>query len=750
MGRAARRANSSQIAQETVVSGRNLSHLPFCGTVDHLSDSRLVFALDIGTRKVAGLLADVGPGGYRVRDVEVEEHAQRAMLDGQIHDVDLVAQVVRRVAGRLSERAGFPLKEVAVAAAGRSLRTVRHKLMREVSPLEEITPELVFATELEAVQAAEALLRAPDQSDGEIAMHCVGYSTVAHYLDGSPIANLVGQRGGRIGVEIIATFLPRVVLDSMATVLQRAGLELSSLTLEPIAAIAVVIPPTMRRLNLALVDIGAGTSDIAITAGGSVVAYGMVPVAGDEVTEALCEQYLLDFPVGEQVKRALSDVPAVTFRDVLGSEQTVASNEICQHLAGSVDNLAEQIAGEILRLNGKSPQAVMLVGGGALTPGLPERLAAHLGLPAGRVAIQGRDLVKALVGQTGCLQGPDCITPIGIALMTRERQAFGFNNVYVNGRLVRLVSVHRGTVADALLAAGIKVRHLHGRPGPALTVEVNGKPHFIRGTLGRPGQIRVNDQPATLETVVVDRDRIRVVPGEEGEPGSGKVGDVVPHEARKRITIDGDPVELAPVVLMNGVRVGLDATLVDGAKIVHRGVATVGDCLAHLGLADPRRAPTVLRYTLNGVPRVKRVDHYRVTINGAPAGPDTPINDGDAVTIETGRAGIRLADLLAGERQGHALALTVNGEKVLLPVGEPAFQVNGAPAAPETYVRNGDAIAVSWPEAPMVAELLKVVSFPVKPPTRGQRLKILVNGEPAEFITHLHDGDSVELGWEGE
>ncbi len=80
---------------------------------------------------------------------------------------------------------------------------------------------------------------------------------------------------------------------------------MEALTLEPIAAINVLVPPSMRRLNVALVDIGAGTSDIAITNHNTVVSYGMVPVAGDEITEALSNHYLLDFPVAEQAKRFL-------------------------------------------------------------------------------------------------------------------------------------------------------------------------------------------------------------------------------------------------------------------------------------------------------------------------------------------------------------------------------------------------------------------------------------------------------------
>ena len=93
-------------------------------------------------------------------------------------------------------------------------------------------------------------------------------------------------------------------MESLLSALKRANLEMEALTLEPIAAINVLIPPTMRRLNVALVDIGAGTSDIAITDYGTVVAYGMVPNAGDEITEALSDLYLLDFHQAEKAKRA--------------------------------------------------------------------------------------------------------------------------------------------------------------------------------------------------------------------------------------------------------------------------------------------------------------------------------------------------------------------------------------------------------------------------------------------------------------
>src|SRR5690606_7234841 len=120
-------------------------------------------------------------------------------------------------------------------------------------------------------------------------------------------------RGRVFSVEVLATFLPGVVVDSLEAVLVEAGLAMHGLTLEPVAALEAVIPATMRHLNLALVDIGAGTSDIALTGDGMVQAFAMVPRGGDAITEAVSKAFLLDFPVAEQVKRvaAAGDAAAV-------------------------------------------------------------------------------------------------------------------------------------------------------------------------------------------------------------------------------------------------------------------------------------------------------------------------------------------------------------------------------------------------------------------------------------------------------
>ncbi|MEG1683675.1 MAG: cell division protein FtsA, partial [Oscillospiraceae bacterium] len=82
----------------------------------------LIFALDIGTRSVIGVLGRAEGERFHVLAIEKEEHGRRAMLDGQIEDIEQVSKVARMVTDRLEAFAGVPLTRVCVAAAGRALR----------------------------------------------------------------------------------------------------------------------------------------------------------------------------------------------------------------------------------------------------------------------------------------------------------------------------------------------------------------------------------------------------------------------------------------------------------------------------------------------------------------------------------------------------------------------------------------------------------------------------------------------------
>ena len=213
----------------------------------------LIYALDIGTRSVIGLLARQEQDKMRVLEVERRPHERRTMLDGQIEDIRQVAKVVSEVTKSLEERSGRKLERACVAAAGRALRTERGEYCLELSAPEIVKGERISQLELEAVAAAERALQDKEQ---EQRMFLVGYTVTQLRLDHYPMTSLEGHTGQVLEAAVVATFLPSEVVDSLYAVMVEAGLEVASLTLEPIAALNAAIPEDIRLLNLALVDIG--------------------------------------------------------------------------------------------------------------------------------------------------------------------------------------------------------------------------------------------------------------------------------------------------------------------------------------------------------------------------------------------------------------------------------------------------------------------------------------------------------------
>ncbi len=704
-------------------------------------DKKLLFALDIGTRSVVGLVGEQTASGIRMLAVERQEHTTRAMLDGQIHDVPEVALVIGQVTARLADKVG-PLKRVSVAAAGRTLCTLTAGAEIECNGRGALTADEDRGLELAAIQTAQHQLATTKAVPDPTGYYCVGYSVVRFTLDGTTMKTLVGQRGKVAAIEVIATFLPRQVIDSLQAAIEAAGLEMATLTLEPIAAINVLIPPTMRHLNLALVDVGAGTSDVAITRDGSVIGYGMVPFAGDEVTEAVSQAHLLDFKVAEILKRKLgANAKKVSFTDVLGVAHKLPAAEIAACTGPVVADLAQAIAAQILALNSTPPQAVLLVGGGSLTPGLPEAVAEALGIVASRVAIRRPDTVEGLHDIPPALIAPDGVTPLGILNLAGGR-SLNFVQVRLNDKPFRLFNLGRLTVANALLVAGIDVRSLHGRPGMGLTVTVNGEKRFLPGSMGQTGHIIVNGREASFDESVNEGDVIKVEKGKDGASPKPTVGELIAVPDAFQVTVDGAPVTVGAVVTVNDKAAAADTRLADRDQIVCRRPETLGEVMA---IAGRPAEPKEYHYIVNGSERTF-VRWPVFVLNGVRCGPTATVAANDIVT--TLPVGAPTLGELVGLDEAAEAMLTVlfNGDKCQVPLRRNSFTVAGKPATAADVARSGSYIDFSSYEIqPMVSDVLLAAAFDPHSLPSGSRVNVLVNDRAAEFTTPVKNGDKVDL-----
>lgn len=512
---------------------------------------QLVFGLDIGTRSIVGTVGYRTGEHFHVVAQCIREHETRAMLDGQIHDIHKVGTTISEVKRCLEEKTGRKYTDVCIAAAGRVLRTTTANVEYEFPADKEVNGEDIYALDSMGVEKAyEEFLKT---NNTEMKFYCVGYSVVRYYLNHYPIGNLEGHKAKYIGADIIATFLPDDVVDGLYKAVGIAGLEVANLTLEPIAAIQVAIPEMYRMLNIALVDVGAGTSDISITNDGSIIAYGMIPIAGDALTEVIAKHCLVDFKTAEQIKREAGEKETIEYKDIMGLSQTISRDKVLEVAAPVIKDMTKQVADKIKELNGnKSVSAAFVVGGGGKLPGYTVELASQLGIQHERVAVRGEEVMLNIVfHEEDAKRDSLMVTPIGICLSFYE-QSNNFIFVYFNEQRIKLYDNNKLAVVDAAMQAEFVNAGLFPKRGKELNYFVNGKPRITRGSLGEAAVITVNGQEADIYTQIHANDQIRVVESTAGEPAALDINQLPEYNTALWVEVNEKKVELPVFAMVNG------------------------------------------------------------------------------------------------------------------------------------------------------------------------------------------------------
>ena len=499
-----------------------------------------VFALDIGTRSIIGMVGIVEENKVKIIAIEREEHAERAMIDGQIENIEKVATLAGKVKKRLEDKIRFKLTKVCVAAAGRALRSKRAEFELELPGTQLIDDEIISRLEAGAITKAEEAFDAENEAAEDTRrFYLVGYTVCQYFLDQYMISNLKDHRGRHVKVDLIATFLPSEVVESLYTTMNKIGLEVASLTLEPIAAINAAIPENIRLLNLVLVDIGAGTSDIAACTGGSVTGYTMATVAGDEITETIMKEYLVDFATAESIKAQLDGKQEITFADIMGLEHKISREEILQCIQGTSGFLCKEIANKVVEINGGSPSALFLAGGGSKLAGLKDGLTTALGMDANRVAVAGNYFRSSAFSDEYDLNNPEYATPLGIAISSGLNMINDSFRVTLNNKPAKLFRSGSFTALNLLMMNGYNFRDILGRPGLNLTVTVNGRRKVFYGTSSEPATLLINQKEGKLSEVIHAGDSIDFVPAVQGIPAMACLGDIEGADTCVDITLNG-------------------------------------------------------------------------------------------------------------------------------------------------------------------------------------------------------------------
>lgn len=731
-----------------------------------------VFGLDIGTRNVVGTV------GYQTDDKEfvvtaqyVREHETRAMLDGQIHDIGRVAKTIKEVKDELEKQTGQPLEEVCIAAAGRVLKTVTTHVEYEYAQESVVTGEDVHTLNLLGIEKAQEALK--EVNDTSYKFYCVGYSTVKFFLNDEVFISLEGHKANKIGEDIIVTFLPEDVVDGLYTAVGQAGLSVANMTLEPIAAINVAIPENYRMLNIALVDVGAGTSDISITRDGSIIAYGMIPHAGDEMTEVIVQHFLVDFNMAESIKLQSTTSDTVTYKDIMSIEHTIPAQGVWDVAAPVVDNIAQEVSAKIRELNGdKTVSACFVVGGGGKIHGFTEKLAEDLDLPEERVALRGEEVLGDVTfEQEDIKKDPLLVTPIGICLNYYD-QRNNFIMVRFNGERIKLYDNNRLTIVDAALQAGFPNDELFPKRGTPINFTVNGVARLVRGEAGEGAVVTMNGKPASINTPLEPNSEIIIEPSTAGEAAEYKISqlDEYNHSVITFI-INGRKVSCPRFVQVNGRLEPEDYSIRENDVIETRNYYTVRQIAQFMDLVidtdqmifvnnEEADLDTLVYENFSVEWKTDEYDVARIDNNNYNDTQESDSDDAsvlaeqDANSTESDNTVTRTSEQMMNQvldelhdefaKEAEASAVPENE----LPKNDIQEEIHEEDSSENTVtvIVNGEPVELSGKDTYIFVDIFTHISFDLQA-GKGRAIATVINGRDAQFSEELHEGDQIELYW---
>lgn len=253
-------------------------------------DKRLIVGLDIGTSKVVAVVGEVDHDGS-LEIVGIGSHPSRGMKKGVVVDIESTVTAISRAVEEAELMAGCQIHSVYVGIAGSHVRSMNSHGIVAIKDGE------VFAQDVERVlDAAQAVAIPADQR----VLHVLPQEYIIDNQGG--IKEPLGMSGVRLEAKVHLVTCAVNASQNIEKCIQRCGLEVDGIILEQLASSYSVITDDERDLGVCLVDIGGGTSDIAIFTEGSIRHTGVIPIAGDQVTNDIAMALRTPTQHAEEIK----------------------------------------------------------------------------------------------------------------------------------------------------------------------------------------------------------------------------------------------------------------------------------------------------------------------------------------------------------------------------------------------------------------------------------------------------------------
>ncbi len=327
-------------------------------------------ALDVGTEFAKALVLAITPDeeGRLVGSVRGSGRQRQGlthMQSGTVSDIDAVVANCSRALGEAREMAGLQATSAVIGIAGELVKgTTSNGAVRRENPHAPMTePELQQIVEQVQIEAlADAERRIAWESGVErLDVRLVHAAVVELKIDGYPVSNPIGFTGAQLELSVFNAFAPMVHLGALQSVASQLGLKLLGVIAEPYAVATCLDPGELGDAGAVFVDIGGGTTDVALVRHGGISGTKMLALGGRAFTKGLAERFALSFSRAEALKLAAAEgeLPEAVDRETLAE----ALAEDAAVWLGGVELMISDLAeGELL------PGRVYLCGGGAELP----------------------------------------------------------------------------------------------------------------------------------------------------------------------------------------------------------------------------------------------------------------------------------------------------------------------------------------------------------------------------------------------
>ena len=377
----------------------------------------LVVGLDIGTAKVMAVVAEVLPDGeLRVAGLGIA--SAHGLKRGVVVNIDATVQSIQQALKEAEMMADCKITRVYTGITGSHIRGQNSTGMVIVRD-KEVTPVDVARV----VETAKAINIPNDQ-------RLLLVSPQEFIIDGHEVKEPIGMSGGRLEVKVHLVTGAQSAAENIIKCVRRCGLEVDQLVLNPSASSAAVLTEDEKDLGVALVDIGAGTTDVALFTGGAIRHTAVIPIAGDLITSDIAmalrtptkdaEEIKVEWGVAKQLLAGPNEQVEVPG---LGDRPPRMLSR--QALAGVIEPRIEEIFSlvhQVIRDSGYEEllsSGVVLTGGSAVMPGMVE-LGEDIFLKPVR---------KGLPSYSGALYdmvaSPRCATAMGLLEEARRAHSRG-------------------------------------------------------------------------------------------------------------------------------------------------------------------------------------------------------------------------------------------------------------------------------------------------------------------------------------